>query len=897
MPHAWEHLKRELRERPITNGVELAAARKELYRGLADRVKRLPGIHRSNIRLVDQSERELRFAATAGEGWTPEKKRFIYCLDKPGMGAQVVAMQTAIYLPIVKGASHYVPLFDDVQSEYCAPIKLRKRVVAVLTASSAAPNGISPLLQDTIKTVAGECAQALEHFELLEEGWILSLLAKLSKEHIVEGVCETAVQEIQSIFGASMVSLLVYEPLTDRLQLKAYTRKSRKDPNLRYLIGEGLTGWVAQHRKTLRIRDYRDTNELTAIDPNLKRANLNDYEPPAGQPAAYLGTSLTIREDLIGVIRLSNKTDHGEFLLEEEARLEQIAEHLALKIATIREIDTKGKIVRLSRALCGHLELQEAGTIMAEGISEITGAYCVVIRLLEGERRKLLAVTPQGENLPEYLEADDPFPPGIFIDKEQFHSDCSPFEKWNIVRASYPILAHACSFAYMPLKVQQMVGTISLFWKGKVSFDEDRCNSIASLAGLIAICIEACRRSQKTIDEAKLSADVIDDLHRVGIEFSQTRDIMQLYRQILIHAKRIAGVDIGTFRECSNNDLIGRASDGIEESLIVNTPLPLSALSVIREALESGIPILVDNLETEEYRALKIANTGRYRDMLNRTKSMILVPIKLQGVPLAMVFLDSETKLALAEPRRKYLEILAGYAAIAIDGARLHADKEERLRLAEPLGLLGQMLSGYLHVVGSPLQSLCGAIDVIGHPGFDAKCLPERLKAIKTYLAALKTTVEDLKLLAQSNKALTDDRIELSKVVVKFCNEFSWLEGPRPDAISTDSNLWITGNEAQIRNALGMVVTNAIEARGAITIQTGCSESECWVTVTDNGEGMTPDVRDRCLETFYSTKEAIGGSGLGLAVANGVMKKHGGRVEIESEPGKGTQVKLIFPKK
>jgi CheY-like chemotaxis protein len=64
--------------------------------------------------------------------------------------------------------------------------------------------------------------------------------------------------------------------------------------------------------------------------------------------------------------------------------------------------------------------------------------------------------------------------------------------------------------------------------------------------------------------------------------------------------------------------------------------------------------------------------------------------------------------------------------------------------------------------------------------------------------------------------------------------------------------------------------------------------------VRDTGIGMTEETRKRCLEPFFSTKGKRG-TGLGLAMVYGVMERHEGTIEIESEPGKGTAMRLVFP--
>ena len=71
--------------------------------------------------------------------------------------------------------------------------------------------------------------------------------------------------------------------------------------------------------------------------------------------------------------------------------------------------------------------------------------------------------------------------------------------------------------------------------------------------------------------------------------------------------------------------------------------------------------------------------------------------------------------------------------------------------------------------------------------------------------------------------------------------------------------------------------------------------SHIVLQVRDNGIGMDEKTRQRCLEPFFSTKRQRGGTGLGLAMVYGMMERHEGTIEVESEPGKGTLVRMIFP--
>jgi len=105
------------------------------------------------------------------------------------------------------------------------------------------------------------------------------------------------------------------------------------------------------------------------------------------------------------------------------------------------------------------------------------------------------------------------------------------------------------------------------------------------------------------------------------------------------------------------------------------------------------------------------------------------------------------------------------------------------------------------------------------------------------------------------------------------------------------------GIGAELREVLTNLIFNALDAipaEGVITVRTQREHGDVTVEVMDTGTGMTSEVRERCLEPFFTTK-GDDGTGLGLAMVFGIIKRHQGTLEIESEPGKGTTIRLRLP--
>jgi signal transduction histidine kinase len=107
----------------------------------------------------------------------------------------------------------------------------------------------------------------------------------------------------------------------------------------------------------------------------------------------------------------------------------------------------------------------------------------------------------------------------------------------------------------------------------------------------------------------------------------------------------------------------------------------------------------------------------------------------------------------------------------------------------------------------------------------------------------------------------------------------------------------ILGDAARLRDAITNLIFNAVDAMpkgGTITLRTRAEEKYVLLEVSDTGIGMTEDVRRSCFEPFFTTKGQHG-TGLGLAMVHGIAQHHLGKIDIMSEPGKGTTFALRLP--
>mgnify|MGYP006279751973 CR=1 FL=1 len=107
----------------------------------------------------------------------------------------------------------------------------------------------------------------------------------------------------------------------------------------------------------------------------------------------------------------------------------------------------------------------------------------------------------------------------------------------------------------------------------------------------------------------------------------------------------------------------------------------------------------------------------------------------------------------------------------------------------------------------------------------------------------------------------------------------------------------VAGNEPELHEVLTNLIFNAVDAMpegGTLSLHTRREDDRVLLEVSDTGTGMPEDVRERCLEPFFTTKLETG-SGLGLSTVRGIVDRHDGKVTVESEPGEGTTFRILLP--
>ncbi|HEY6806647.1 MAG TPA: ATP-binding protein [Pyrinomonadaceae bacterium] len=141
---------------------------------------------------------------------------------------------------------------------------------------------------------------------------------------------------------------------------------------------------------------------------------------------------------------------------------------------------------------------------------------------------------------------------------------------------------------------------------------------------------------------------------------------------------------------------------------------------------------------------------------------------------------------------------------------------------------------------------------------------------------------------------LLKDACEMSRPRWESRSEFA----PVRFVLHADCNAFVKGDPVELREVLVNMVYNAVDAMpsgGEVRVSVQETRDRAIVCIADTGTGMTPDVKQRLFDPFFTTKGKAG-TGMGLAVSFGIIRRHEGSIDVESEQGRGTTFKISLPK-
>jgi PAS domain S-box-containing protein len=305
-------------------------------------------------------------------------------------------------------------------------------------------------------------------------------------------------------------------------------------------------------------------------------------------------------------------------------------------------------------------------------------------------------------------------------------------------------------------------------------------------------------------------------------------------------------------------------------------------------------------------------------------RCMVAAPLLVESRIFGVLVAARHDPSAFSSTECEFLRQLSEHVALAAQQAQLYAAlqrayddlKETQQAVAEQerLRVLGQMASGIAHDINNAISpiALCTDLLMESEPNLSAES-QQHLADMRHAVDDVAHTVDRLREFyrdgeSQPQLAPVDLNTLATEVVSLTRAKWSAMPQQRGVLVRVSTQLAdvpaIQGVESELRQALINLVFNAVDAMpegGTVTLRTHvipaaadmATPERVVIEVSDSGVGMSEETRRRCLEPFFTTKGKRG-TGLGLATVYGTAQRHSADLEIESEPGRGTTVRLAF---
>jgi signal transduction histidine kinase len=223
---------------------------------------------------------------------------------------------------------------------------------------------------------------------------------------------------------------------------------------------------------------------------------------------------------------------------------------------------------------------------------------------------------------------------------------------------------------------------------------------------------------------------------------------------------------------------------------------------------------------------------------------------------------------------------------------------------------MGRLVAGIAHEINNPVNAVINSLgpldDLVKQIAAGEGGAPTQLaREAEEILAVVQRGASRTKAIVQAlhGYARGDESVQREVSLVRSVEETLGLLQHRLRHVNVvrqvEPNARIMGFPGQVDQVLMNLFTNAAQAigekGGTITVSVQTQDDRVLLAVEDDGPGIPKDLLPRIFDPFFTTKDVGEGSGLGLSIVHGIIERHGGHIEVESDVGKGTRFSISFP--
>lgn len=398
------------------------------------------------------------------------------------------------------------------------------------------------------------------------------------------------------------------------------------------------------------------------------------------------------------------------------------------------------------------------------------------------------------------------------------------------------------------------------------------------------------RELERSIERAIQDINKLTQLIDAAKTVNSTLDLDQLLKTILDTALKGVNADRGTVYLIDElkGELWSKVLKGTD---VVEIRLPIG-VGIAGHVAKTGETVNIpDAYQDERFNPETDKRTGYH------TKTILCMPLKNKDDKIIGVFqLINKNGGTFTYEDESFIDALSIHAAIAIENARL---AQEMVR-AERLSSIGQMASAIIHDIKNPMGTIRVYAQVMKKKAASdevTKMADEMIRQVDRLVGMLQEILD----FSRGVGATNFEEVPLGEVVDGI---LSFIEKDLvKNNVALVKDLKYTGpltiDADKMTRVFYNIASNARDAMpqgGTLKVSTELIDGEVIFTFTDTGTGMPAEVKARIFEPFV-THGKKHGTGLGMAIVKKVIDDHKGRIEVDSELGKGTTMRIAIPVK
>ena len=674
-----------------------------------------------------------------------------------------------------------------------------------------------------------------------------------------------------------------------------------------------LIGRTALSRSTTHILDAQ-----TDPDYELHEAlKLGDYHTMLGVPLLREG-------DVVGIFGLARTKirpftekqielvttfadqaviaiENARLLSELRQRTTDLAESLEQQTATSKVLEV------ISRSA---FDLQAVFETVAESSVRLCGAARSLIWRFDGELLRVAAAFNAPKKLKDFI-SQNPIHPGRYstsaraaLERRTVHiTDVLADAEFTYGSKNIEKIRTALSVPI--LKGDDLLGVLAIYHLEEVRpFTDKQIALVETFADQAAIAIDNVRlvdELRQSLQQQTATADMLKLISR------STFDLKSVLNTLVESAARLCEADMSSIARQKDGYYHVVAGYGFPPGLqdyVETVPMDQGLGSLFGRILLECKPVqIVDVLADREYAMREVQERAGYRTMLG-------VPLLREGIPIGLLSLLRTTVRSFTDKQIELVTAFADQAAIAIENVRLFDEIQDKSRqLEEASQHKSQFLANMSHELRTPLNAILGYTELMadgayGEPSEKMFGILKRLEANGKHLLGLINDVLDLSKIEAGQLILELSDYCIQDIAQTVRSTLEPLAADKKLAFKVEVAPQLPpghGDGRRLTQVLINLVGNAIKFTdaGEVAIKAEAHNGSFHVSVRDTGPGISSADQARLFQEFQQADNAItkkkGGTGLGLAISKRIIEMHGGRIWVESQPGRGSTFTFTLP--